>query len=69
VLVHMPPSAQALRYAGAVLVWHAAYRHRPAGILFGHVLVVLGWSYGLLRRLSRDRPSSPNAGLVVPYIT
>jgi hypothetical protein len=48
VLIHMPPAAQALRYLGQVLAWYAAYRHRPAGIVAGHLLVVAGWSAGLL---------------------
>jgi hypothetical protein len=48
VLEHMPPAAQALRYLGQVLAWHAAYRHRPTGIAFGHLLIAAGWSHGLI---------------------
>ena len=51
VLSHMPPSAQALRYLGQVLAWYAAYRHRPAGVALGHVLIAAGWSHGLLPRV------------------
>ena len=51
VLSHMPPSAQALRYLGQVLAWYAAYRHRPAGVALGHVLIAAGWSHGLLSRV------------------
>jgi hypothetical protein len=47
VLAHMPPSAQAVRAVGLVIVWRAAYRHRLAGIALGHVVVAAGWSYGL----------------------
>jgi hypothetical protein len=50
VLIHMPPSAQALRYVGQVAAWYAAYQHRPAGIALGHVLIAAGWSHGLLPR-------------------
>jgi len=50
VLSHMPLSAQALRYLGQVLAWYAAYRHRPAGVALGHVLIAAGWSHGLLSR-------------------
>lgn len=60
VVGHMPPSAQALRYIGQVLVWHAAHRHRLAGIALGQVVVVAGWSYGLWSHLAgllgRPRP-------------
>jgi len=58
VLIHMPPSAQALRYLGQVVAWYAAYHHRPAGITLGHVLVAAGWSHGLpLRTIRRSSPS------------
>jgi len=50
VLSHMPLSAQDLRYLGQVLAWYAAYRHRPAGVALGHVLIAAGWSHGLLSR-------------------
>jgi hypothetical protein len=45
VLEHMPPAAQAIRYLGQILAWHAAYRHRPTGIAFGHLLIAAGWSH------------------------
>lgn len=47
VLAHMPPSAQAVRFVGLLVSWRAAYRHRPWGIVTGHLLVVAGWSFGL----------------------
>jgi hypothetical protein len=47
VLAHMPPSAQAVRFAGQLVAWRAAYRHSVAGIVAGHLLVVAGWSHGL----------------------
>lgn len=51
VLIHMPPSAQALRYLGQVIAWYAAYHRRPAGIALGCVLVAAGWSHVLLSRI------------------
>jgi hypothetical protein len=54
VLEHMPPSAQAVRLLGQTIAWHAAYRHRPMGIVLGHVIVVVGWSHGLLSRIRRS---------------
>ncbi len=50
VLEHMPPAAQAMRYLGQILAWRAAYRHRRAGVVFGHVLIAVGWSHGLVPR-------------------
>jgi hypothetical protein len=52
VLRHMPASAQAVRFAGQVLAWRAAYRHDAAGMALGHAVVVAGWSAGLLPRRS-----------------
>jgi hypothetical protein len=49
VLKFMPPSAQAVRLAGQVVAWRAAYRHQVWGIFAGHLLIVAGWSYGLPR--------------------
>ncbi|MFJ9369690.1 hypothetical protein ACIRRA_35475 [Nocardia sp. NPDC101769] len=48
VLAHMPPAAQAVRLAGQIVAWWAAYRHRPAGVAAGIGLVVAGWSFGLV---------------------
>src|SRR5690348_4860117 len=50
VLAHMPPAAAGVRYLGQLVVWRAAYRRRPLGIVLGHLLVVAGWSHGLLFR-------------------
>jgi len=49
VLTHIPPSAQAVRFAGQVVAWRAAYRHRPWGIAAGHFLIMAGWSFGFAR--------------------
>lgn len=57
VLAHMPPSAQAVRFIGQVLAWRAAYRHHLGGIAAGHLLIAVGWSYGL-RILPLARRSS-----------
>lgn len=50
VMRHMPPVAQAVRFAGQLLAWRAAYRHNAAGIVVGHGIVAAGWSGGLLPR-------------------
>ena len=54
VLAHMPPSAQAVRFAGQLVAWRAAYRHSLAGIVAGHLIVIAGWSYGLIRPAQRS---------------
>ena len=61
VLAHMPASAQAVRYAGQLVVWRAAARHRPWGIALGHLVVAAGWSHGLVRRDPR-RPMAVRSG-------
>ena len=61
VLAHMPASAQAVRYAGQVVVWRAAARHRPWGIALGHLVVAAGWSHGLVSRDPR-RPMAVRSG-------
>ena len=48
VLAHMPPSAQAVRFAGQLVAWRAAYQRSLIGIGVGHALIVAGWSHGLL---------------------
>ena len=50
VLAHMPASAMAVRYAGQLIAWRAASRHHPAGMVVGFLIVVAGWSHGLLPR-------------------
>jgi hypothetical protein len=57
VLIHIPPSAQALRYLGQVVAWYAAYRHWPSGIFLRHVVIAAGWSHGLLTRVLTFRTS------------
>lgn len=48
VLHHMPAGAMAVRYAGQLVAWRGAYQHRPAVIVAGFLIVVAGWSHGLL---------------------
>jgi hypothetical protein len=48
VLAHMPPGAQAVRLLGQGIMWRAASRHSCSGVVSGLILVVLGWSHGLL---------------------
>lgn len=49
VLAHMPAAAQVVRLLGQVIMWHAAYRRRPAGTALGAITILAGWSYGLAR--------------------
>jgi hypothetical protein len=49
VLKHMPPSAQALRLLGQVVMWRAAFRHRFPGVAAGALAILVGWSFGVLR--------------------
>src|SRR5690242_18587132 len=55
VLIHMPASAQAVRYLGQVGVWYMAYRRWPAGIFGGHIVIAAGWSHGLVSWSARLR--------------
>ena len=50
VLTNMPASAQIVRLAGDTVIAYGSWRRRPAVILVGLVVVVGGWSLGLLRR-------------------
>jgi hypothetical protein len=59
VLEHMPPSAQAVRMLGQIVVWYSAYRRRPVGILTGHVIVGVGWSHGLVARFAARNVVAP----------
>ena len=47
VLAHMPPSAQAVRLAGDVLMALGAHRHRAVLLLTGAAVIVAGWSHGV----------------------
>jgi hypothetical protein len=47
VLVHMPPSAQAVRLAGDALMGIGARRRSPALVLAGAAVVAAGWSHAL----------------------
>ena len=48
VLQHMPPPMVALRLAGDTLMEVAAWRRQPEYIVLGVLVVLLGWSHGLL---------------------
>ncbi|TME91925.1 MAG: hypothetical protein E6I52_26065 [Chloroflexi bacterium] len=48
VLQHMPPAMVALRLAGDTLMAVGAWKHRPVWLAVGLLLVVLGWSDGIL---------------------
>lgn len=54
VLQHMPPAMVALRLAGDTLMAVGAWKHRPVWLAVGLVLVVLGWSDGILRGVRTD---------------
>src|SRR5450755_3934049 len=59
VLAHMPVSAQVIRLAGQCLAWRAASRRDLRGILLGHLVIVLGWSYGALSPRPARTPEPP----------
>src|SRR5438128_1029152 len=48
VLQHMPPAMVALRLTGDTLLAAGAWKHRPVWFAVELVLVVLGWSDGIL---------------------
>jgi hypothetical protein len=48
VLADMPPSAMAVRLAGDFVMAIGSWRHSPALIGAGMVIVLAGWSHGLL---------------------
>ena len=54
VLTHMPPLMVALRLAGDTLMAIGAWRRRPAFIALGVLVVLVGWSHGLLPRGGRQ---------------
>lgn len=45
---HMTPTMMAVRLAGAVIMSLAAWWHRPVGLPLGLLVVLCGWSCGLL---------------------
>ena len=47
VLVHMPPSAQAVRLAGDALMGLGAYRRSAALLAAGAAVIAIGWSHPL----------------------
>jgi hypothetical protein len=48
VLEHMPPAAVAFRLAGDAVMGIGAWRRRPGWMAAGALMVVAGWSHGLL---------------------
>ena len=52
VLAHMPPSAQAVRMAGDVLMGLGAYRRSAMLVLAGAAVVGIGWSHARWPRLA-----------------
>lgn len=50
VLEHMPPGAQAVRLAGDVVMTVGAWRRDARLIAAGVLVVVAGWSHGLIVR-------------------
>jgi hypothetical protein len=52
VLKHMPPSAQALRLAGDVLMGFGAYRRSPGLLVTGAAVTAAGWSHAAWPRTS-----------------
>jgi hypothetical protein len=52
VLEHMPPSAQALRLAGDVLMGFGAYRRSFALVVAGAAVIAAGWSHAAWPRKS-----------------
>jgi hypothetical protein len=50
VLAHMPPAAQAVRLAGDAVMTIGAWRRNAVLIAAGTVIVIAGWSHGLVQR-------------------
>jgi hypothetical protein len=50
---YMTPTAQALRLFGALFAFYAAWQHVPAGIVGALALIVVCWSYGIVRAWAR----------------
>lgn len=48
VLANMPPSAMAVRLAGDVVMAAGSWRRSPRMILVGIIVIVAGWSHGLV---------------------
>ena len=48
VLEHMPAEAAAIRLAGDFVTAIGSWRHRPAWIVAGGLIVAAGWSHGLV---------------------
>jgi hypothetical protein len=55
VLEHMPPATTAIRLGGDLVMAVGSWRRRPSWLLAGALIVVAGWSHGLLFEPSRRR--------------
>lgn len=55
---HMTPAMMAVRLAGAAIMAVAAWLHRPVGLLVGLLVVLVGWSRGLLLASRASAPAS-----------
>lgn len=53
VLKHMPPAAQAVRLVGDVVMTVGAWRRNGLLIAAGSLIVIAGWSHGLVVRSPR----------------
>jgi hypothetical protein len=53
VLAHMPPTAQAARLAGDILMGFGAHRRSPTLFVTGAAVVLLGWSHGFWSQARR----------------
>ncbi len=65
VLEHMPPASTVLRLGGDTLMAVGAWRRKPSWMVAGGLLVVAGWSHGLMdlpTRLRFAEPTSPHGG-------
>jgi hypothetical protein len=52
VLKHMPPAAQAVRLAGDAVMTAGAWQRNGLLIVAGALIVIAGWSHGLVVRTS-----------------
>jgi len=55
VLTHMPPSAQAVRLAGDLLMGLGAYRRSAPLLMAGVVVIGIGWSHALWPSVRQQR--------------
>ena len=46
----MPPAAQAVRLSGAAIMAYGSWQRRPGIVVLGLLVVVAGWSDGIIRK-------------------